>query len=330
MKFLNRLLILFIFTALPAITPTYGQSCAEVFQAEFANKESFVHFSSGREMNLLVEPAKPDKETFLIIHGLGMDLHSLDGIAQGLQAKGFGTIQMDLHGHGKTLTKYMEHSRLVPDKIPYENQVEDLAELIRESNLKNVHIIGHSYGGGIAIALAKKFSNTSVIKSIHLMAPYLQALDRYYQSFNPAFVYWKWMVGQKGIDFTLDPLTKANMETILTRFYKDRDYPNNASIPLDKLKQLNIQVEAAIAVTMGIREFNPLKSDLDISRSTSIQLFAAENDQLVPRAMINQFANKLKADQRSDEVIAVPGDHFFPLKAGAELVRRILLSEKPH
>jgi pimeloyl-ACP methyl ester carboxylesterase len=84
----------------------------------------------------------------ILIHGIGASRHSWDGLIRELRSE-FRCISYDLRGHGLS-------PRPAP---PYtlDDLVEDLEALRRELNLERAHVAGHSLGGMIGPAYARRY-----------------------------------------------------------------------------------------------------------------------------------------------------------------------------
>jgi 3-oxoadipate enol-lactonase len=86
----------------------------------------------------------------LLIHGIGASRLSWDGIVDRLKSK-YRCITYDLRGHGK--------SPLPPPPYGMDDLVDDLEALRAELGLAKVHIAGHSLGGMIGPAYARRYPN---------------------------------------------------------------------------------------------------------------------------------------------------------------------------
>ncbi|MCD5396178.1 MAG: alpha/beta hydrolase [Candidatus Pacebacteria bacterium] len=88
---------------------------------------------------------KGQGETLLILHGWGASSRSWEEV-QDLLSKNFRVICLDLPGFGKS------------DPPPYAWDVENYAQfifaLLRELKLKQFYLLGHSFGGAVALKLA--------------------------------------------------------------------------------------------------------------------------------------------------------------------------------
>ena len=132
-----------------------------------------------RTMSYYHKPAPLNGRTLLFIHGLGENKNSLYKMIELAEKDGFGVLAVDLNGHGETLNIYLQnHKNRLPNEFDYRENVIDIKKLIKFLKLKKLSIIGHSYGGGIALKLAEELPKNLVV-SVHAMAPYVQRVDKF-------------------------------------------------------------------------------------------------------------------------------------------------------
>jgi len=81
------------------------------------------------------------------LHGLGGDLTAWDKIRQALRKLGYSSVAIDLRGHGLSQRPKDQKSYAI------ENSVKDVLLIIQKEGIKKPVIIGHCFGGMIAIAL---------------------------------------------------------------------------------------------------------------------------------------------------------------------------------
>jgi 3-oxoadipate enol-lactonase len=102
-------------------------------------------------------PAGPIRSAFsvegegpplFLIHGIGASRHSWDGLIVHLKAH-FRCIGYDLRGHGK--------SPMPPTPYTLDALVEDLEALRSELGIERAHFAGHSLGGMIGPAYARRY-----------------------------------------------------------------------------------------------------------------------------------------------------------------------------
>ena len=89
-----------------------------------------------------------DGPPLFMIHGIGASRHSWDGVVKHLRNR-FRCISYDLRGHGK--------SPMTPVPFTLEDLVDDLEALRAELGIARAHFIGHSLGGMIGPAYARRY-----------------------------------------------------------------------------------------------------------------------------------------------------------------------------
>ena len=92
-------------------------------------------------------------EDIILLHGWGMDLHTFDSLARQLD-EDFTVYQIDLPGFGDS-------------KLPYAFNIDDYVEILNDFclnlNIKNPIILGHSFGGRIAMKYASLYNTKKLI-----------------------------------------------------------------------------------------------------------------------------------------------------------------------
>ena len=88
-----------------------------------------------------------------LIHGIGAARDAWRFIIPKL-SKYFTVITYDLRGHGKSL--------LTKKNFNFEDLIEDLESIRKKTNIEKAHFVGHSLGGMIAPAYAKKFPDNTI------------------------------------------------------------------------------------------------------------------------------------------------------------------------
>lgn len=83
----------------------------------------------------------------ILIHGIGASRHSWDGLIRHLKSD-FRCVSYDLRGHGR--------SPLPKPPYALDDLVEDLERLRQELNIEKAHFAGHSLGGMIGPAYARR------------------------------------------------------------------------------------------------------------------------------------------------------------------------------
>ncbi|MCH5585438.1 alpha/beta hydrolase [Shimazuella sp. AN120528] len=86
----------------------------------------------------------------VLIHGFVGDLHYWDHVIEPL-SQNYRVIVIDLPGHGS--------SSLSDETFTTEDYADEVASLVQQLNLTKISLIGHSLGGYITVAFAKKYAS---------------------------------------------------------------------------------------------------------------------------------------------------------------------------
>lgn len=103
-----------------------------------------------------------------LIHGIGASRHSWDGLVKHLRGE-FRCIGYDLRGHGLSPTPTPPYS--------LDDLVEDLEGLRRELGIERAHFAGHSLGGMIGPAYARRYPQHVISLGLYSTAAFRTADD---------------------------------------------------------------------------------------------------------------------------------------------------------
>ena len=109
-----------------------------------------------------------DGEPIFLIHGIGASRHSFDGLVKHLKPE-YRCIGYDLRGHGLSPTP--------PPPYTLDDLVEDLEALRRELGIEKAHFAGHSLGGMIGPAYARKYPKHVISLGLYSTAAFRNADD---------------------------------------------------------------------------------------------------------------------------------------------------------
>lgn len=93
------------------------------------------------------KPFDPDKPALVMVHGAGMDHTVWSMQARFFAHHGFSVLNLDLPGHGRSEG---------PPPVSIPDYTDWLAETLSVSGAERPHVIGHSMGSQIALALAAR------------------------------------------------------------------------------------------------------------------------------------------------------------------------------
>lgn len=109
-----------------------------------------------------------DGPPLFLIHGIGASRHSWDGLIGHLRAE-FRCISYDLRGHGLSPTP--------PPPYSLDDLVDDLETLRAELGIARAHFAGHSLGGMIGPAYARKYPDHVLSLGLYSTAAFRDADD---------------------------------------------------------------------------------------------------------------------------------------------------------
>ena len=121
-----------------------------------ASSERLAYFDTGPRRS-----RKPPRRPILLLHGFTADKESWLGLVRRLR-KDHRVVAPDLAGHGNSLDTATERYGLA-------DQAERAHQLAEKLQLGEYHVLGHSMGGGVAVALALKYP--AEVHSLGLIAP---------------------------------------------------------------------------------------------------------------------------------------------------------------
>ncbi len=278
-----------------------------------ANYQGFVDIGSKELYVDYLAPVK-GKPTVILLNGLTNEVAAWDKMTELLKVKGFGVLRYDMDGMGRTLAKYGVRQ----EPYAYSDQVIDLNNLLQVLAIRAPYnLVGLSYGGGIAAAYTAKYPK-KVTKAI-LMAPYTEALQQQDQ----------WIKSQiwvTRIQFPYNPYSDEQLYDYFLRQICYATYPTAEPSVLSSPYKL----EAVFRMTQGIRKYRVVE-DAELFPKKSIYLVIAENDQYIPRQILETFWTAIPAAARAEKFIIKNSEHKMSEakpQESADLIERIVLQAK--
>lgn len=121
----------------------YLSSCAQSIPAlKYTAHSSTYTYSPDIEINY--EMIGYGRKKIVFVHGFGSSLHTWDDIKELFPKDEFTLYLLDMKGFGNS-------SKPEDDVYSIQEQTNIVAGFIRKFNSKSVYLIGHSYGGGVAL-----------------------------------------------------------------------------------------------------------------------------------------------------------------------------------
>lgn len=137
------------------------------------------------------------------------------------------------------------------------------------------------------------------------------------------------MIGWDAVnDLVLDPILENSMRISYEHYFLMNMNKRRSQLTADEKKELDIQVEAAIRVTKGIRGFDLLDPTARLPRTMPpIDVIGGVNDSLVVPDQLRDFARRLRAANLESTLTLMDGvnaDHLFPRRIAKQLFAKII------
>ena len=136
--------------------------------------------------------------TLVLVHGLGLGGWCWNRVSGLLRKAGHDV-------HTPTLTGLGDRSHLLGRKINLETHIEDVVNLMKWEDLKNVILVGHSYGGSVVTGVADREAQR-IHKLVYLDA-FIPKNGESVMDLQPPHraAYYKDMVAEKGEGWLVPP-----------------------------------------------------------------------------------------------------------------------------
>lgn len=162
---------------------------------------------------------------FLILHGWGGSSDSWIEVSKILAKKGFKVICPDFPGFGKSITP--------PVTWGTKEYTEFVLKFLEKINLGRINLLGHSFGGGIAVRFA--ISHPERLKKLILLAP---GLIKHDLSFSQKFIQGLALLGN--FLFAHQPLKRFKdvARNLFYIFLRSKDYTRAKGVMRGTLKKV--------------------------------------------------------------------------------------------
>jgi pimeloyl-ACP methyl ester carboxylesterase len=298
-------------------------------------------------------PTHTQNKTYLLIHALAVDSSTLKPLAAQLKREGHGVLLVDLLGHGKTLESSERRRQSYKDSIHFENQILAIQEVVESLGLAQLLVVGHSYGGAIALKLAEHERLKARIQEVYAIAPYLQRMDHYHREkavtaartartnfvdwtsqVNPLFGFYHswWESLYPGLtDQTMDSVVRGtidNQNRAVGDSYLRFRYSQliGKLFPGDPLH--SAKVEGAIKAVNDAQHIDLLRELPEVG-DVPVRIIYLGKDELLPKELVQHFYSSMLAAGTRISFHEIPGaSHLGPIELPS-LVARLLLKLRP-
>lgn len=178
-----------------------------------------------------------EKDTIIILHGWGLDRTEYDGLVSLLKEKNYKVFAIDMPGFGE---------EPLPKKfLTLDDYVEFVNAFLKKSDIRKAMVIGHSFGGRVAIKYAFKYpqlvkkivlTGVPVIRHVSLkgkIASKLSALGTGFNGFSPKLK----TLFRKGLYFFIgewDYYNSGKLQTVFKNVIKEdtMQYLKKLKVPI--------------------------------------------------------------------------------------------------
>ncbi|MBL7545353.1 MAG: alpha/beta hydrolase [Bdellovibrionaceae bacterium] len=241
---------------------------------------------------------KSNAETLVFLNGLSDSIESWSEIKSYFKGK-YSTLFIDLIGQGQALEEEIKRTPPPNFVISAAEQAEVLKEVWLSLQIKSgFHLVGFSYGGGIAIRFATLYPE--LVHQLILFLPYTIRLDLAF----PIQRAWADQIGLlKNFNFL-----RPHINIIGSSYQKMmRDYMNfrfSKQIPDHHRRQISMDL------TEGIMPFNAFDV-FDSLPDKAVHLVTVEHDTLVPKSLYREIWSRLPESKKRSWLSIQDGEHLI-------------------
>lgn len=257
--------------------------------------KGFVEIAKDRSLYTHWQKAEPGQPTVVLLNGLTYSTRDWDEFSTALRSYGVGVLRYDPFGMGRTLEK----DGPVQAPIPIERQARDLDLLTRALGFdEKLHLIGLSYGGGLAIAFARDYPHR--VGNAFLMAPYTEPMSQ--QDL--------WIRSQIAWTRITFPFNPASDEDLYAFFLRQNVYYVYPYVEPSVLSAPG-KPEAVFQMTQGIRQYDMYQAAQSFP-PRSVHLVIAGLDQYIARGVLEEFWASIPLASRASKIVIQSSEHKIP------------------
>lgn len=292
MKFLSLAIVSFLCLPLHFASANSDSLNSPTMEASF---EGFVTIEDERELYVRYIKPHEGRPLVVLLNGLTYSTRQWDLLINELETRGLGVLAYDMAGQGRTLLRYAP----VVQPIDYRNQVQDLKSLFRALKVQvPVHLVGLSYGGGIALAYTEAFPKD--VENTILLAPYTEPLES-----QDA-----WIKSQIWATRTIFPYNRYTDDELYDYFLQQivyATYPQLEPIVLEN----PFKLEATFRLVQGIRKYSPVESVSSMKKG-KLHLVVALQDQYIQQNVMERFWSQVPNSIKASRIFFHNSEHKIP------------------
>ncbi len=257
--------------------------------------EGFVGIRGDRELYVdYIKPA-PGKPTIVLVNGLTYRTGIWDSFVKQLKGDGLGILRFDPMGMGETMKKY----GIPKESIELVDQVKDMNSLLNSLGIREpVHVLGLSYGGGMAIMFGAMYPGK--VASLILEAPLTGPLPKLESDIRSK-------IAMTRIMFPYNRATDAELYNFFLQQIVYTTYPLTEPIVLEHPYKL----ENVFRMTQGTISF---RAGDFVSRlpKGKVHLVVADKDQYIPAEILDGFWQSIPKNARASRLFLQHSEHKIP------------------
>ncbi len=213
------------------------------------------------------------KQKILILHGWGSNSERWQRVKELLEEKGIEALVLDLPGFGRNPSPQRPWSRA--DYINW------IFQKVKEKNWEKFNLLGHSFGGGLAVKMATNpspFKKGGDIEKLILCAP--AVIKR--KSIKTYLFYWLAFLGKKFFSLPLLKKIQPQAQKLLYKLAGTRDYYVADGLMKETMKKIGREED--------------LEDDLEKIKIPTLILWG-EKDDVLPLKDAYRIKEKIKGSK---------------------------------
>jgi pimeloyl-ACP methyl ester carboxylesterase len=271
-----------------AIAPSLCQALFAGAQENGFEAGSF-SLSTGERLAVRQRGSSAADTVVIFLNGIDQELTQWNEIAQSLSGSRPDAlyVQLDLFGQGQTA----KMNKRTNQAIPFAKQIAALNELIERNgwHRKNLVLVGHSYGGGIAARYAAEYPGR--VSNAVLIAPFVDDLEVYQPGVGPAMWALRMAAEMTGFRELYDANVMMGSRAAMAASWQMHSFTTGTHADLGDV----------MALTEGVRNIG-MTQTMQALGKTQVSLGIAVFDEMIPvTGHMNLWASIPSANRRTSK-----------------------------